>query len=230
MYVGPSVTPSASAAARAASTAASDRHARSARRARARPRTRAARPRARSVTVSGTKRAADREGVHRHLGPVHELLEQREPAARGAERRLERVVQLRRRPRQHEPLLALPVRRLDHEREADSSAAARASTSVGATAYARLRHPGLGEPLALAQLRGRERGHLRRRAGAAARAAPRSAPRSRPGSRSRARSGRRAAPRMREPLDPDLVLGGDDRPPRRRSGTPARTGRGRPRS
>ncbi len=82
VYVGPSVTPERGGGRPRDLDGLPRPRARSARRGRARPRRPAASAVSRSVTVSGWNVPADREGVHGHLGPVDELLDQREPAPR----------------------------------------------------------------------------------------------------------------------------------------------------
>ncbi len=180
----------------------------------------------RSVTVSGTKRAVEREGVDGHLGPVDVAPRRaRAPLRDSAERR--RRARPRARPRrahERQPALALPVGRLDDARATRSPGrAGRAPRACGTPASA--------NALALARLRRRERRPSRASIGCGERrAAPRRAPRSRPASRPRARSSPSTSRGAREPVDRLLVLRRDDRALVGEARSRAPAGRGRRRS
>src|SRR5207302_9494698 len=89
-----------------------------------------------------------READHRHLWAVDELLDQRDAAAPGRPGRSDRVGQPVLVFDEGEALLALPVGRLDDDRAVERGRI----VSTADPPPARLRHAGLAEALALAQL------------------------------------------------------------------------------
>jgi len=102
--------------------------------------------------------AVDGDGVHRHLRPLHELLDERDPGARslvGARHGLHQLV-----PVGHEGQspLALPVRCFHDSRNADPVDRIAAPDRPPR----RLRHPRLVESLPLPELRHGERRRGRR--------------------------------------------------------------------
>ena len=152
----------------------------------------------------------ERERVDRHLLAVDQLLDE----ARLRPRSLERCVDRRRKRRlvldEREPALALPVRRLHDAREAEPlDRGARLREALGDLGP-RLRDAGFAEALALLDLRDRELRDLRRER-----------VREREPLRDAGRDGDRPVDPgrdhavdplgLREPLDPRLVLGRDDR-------------------
>ena len=100
--------------------------------------------------------AVDRERVDRDLAAGHELLDEDDARARLVECELERVREHRLVGHEHEPLLALPVGRLDHARVAERAGRRLGVLQRRADDMPRVWHPGFGEALALAELRGRE--------------------------------------------------------------------------
>ena len=154
--------------------------------------------------------AANGEGVDRHLPSLHELFDEECRAARCVERDLDGRRQPARVGNEREAALPLPIRRLDHARVADPLGRLGGLGRAGADLVPRLRHPGGGEPFALAELRRRERSSLgRNRMREAEPLRDTSADRDRPVDPGRDQPvdafGRS------EPLDRRLVLGGDDR-------------------
>ena len=148
---------------------------------------------------------AHREGVHRHLRPVDELLHEDMARARGLTRGLDRGVELRPLAHEREPALPLPVRSLDDARHLDRIARVE-------HARARLRHAGLVEPLALALLVGGEhRGGGIERVRQAERVGDPGGDGDREVDPGRDHGVDPLGPR--EPVDPALVLGRDDRAP-----------------
>ena len=97
--------------------------------------------------------SADREGVHGHLGPLDELLDDGDPAPGLGDRVLERTPQLSGLSNQGQPLLALPVRCLHDARDFGRL------VRLGDDLPTRLRDPGLAQPLTLLELRRRQTGH-----------------------------------------------------------------------
>ena len=91
--------------------------------------------------------SAQRERVHRHLGPVDELLDDRHTAARLLDRAPDRGRKLILRADERQALLPLPVRRLHHRRHGQPFFRFRDDVP------ARLRHLRLRERLALLLLR-----------------------------------------------------------------------------
>ncbi len=151
------------------------------------------------------ERAVDREADHGHLGAVDELLDEREAAAGGAARRLDRGGQARRVANERQALLSLAIRRLDHH----GACHLRQVVAAADDPRPGLRHARLGQPLALAKLvrhqnggggvdRARQAGPLGNAGGDAHRPV-------------RARGDDPFDPeRADEPLDRGLVLGRED--------------------
>ena len=155
---------------------------------------------------------ADREGVDGHLAPGNELLDEHHVRARLLERERESVLELPLPADEHEPLLALPIGRLDHAWVAEAVGSRPCLLERRADHVARVRDARLGEPLALAELRGGQDGGGwvdRVRQGE-----PLGDPR---GDRNRPVDAGRDDPvdalRRGEAVDLRLVLDGDDRPP-----------------
>ena len=121
----------------------------------------------RSVTVERGEGAVGREADHRHLRPVDELLDEREPVARGAARRLDRRGRARAGSSTSDSPF-WPCR--SGALTTTGPATARQLVAAADDPRARLRDARLGEPLALAQLVRREHRGLRARSGAAGRA------------------------------------------------------------
>jgi hypothetical protein len=100
--------------------------------------------------------AVDRERVDGDLAAGHELLDEDDIRARLAECELERAREHRLVGHEHEPLLALPVGRLDHARVAERAGRRPGVLRRCADDMPRVWHPGFREAFALAELRGRE--------------------------------------------------------------------------
>ena len=146
--------------------------------------------------------AVARDGVHRQLRAVDQLLDEDAAAAGLGHRRLDGGCELGRLADEREPALALPVGRLDDAGERDRGIADRERP--------RLNDACGGEPLALARLRRREhgRGAADRMRQAEVLGNPRRDPDGPVGSR---RDDPVDLAGLRETLDPGLVLGRDHR-------------------
>ena len=100
----------------------------------------------------GVEDAVDRDGVDGHLRPVDQLLDEADLAAGGVESGRDRGRQLGLRADEGEAALSLAVGRLDDARDRQPL------DDAGDELRARLGHARLGEAVALARLRRRERG------------------------------------------------------------------------
>ena len=137
---------------------------------------------------------------------LDQLLDQADPDPRGPQRRLHRCAQLPRRAHERAGAAALAVGRAHEAGHSDHL------VRRGHHLPACLRHSRLGKPLALAQLRGREHGGLRRER--VRQAQPRRDPRRRADRRVRAGADHAVdALRLGQSLERGLVVHGDDRPP-----------------
>jgi hypothetical protein len=154
--------------------------------------------------------ASDGERVHGDLAPGDELLDQHHAGAGLAEGELECVVELALPPDEHEPLLTLAVRRLDHARVAEAGGGRARLLPGRADHMPGVRNACLGELLALPELRGRE--DSRRRIDRVRKSEPFGDPGR---DRNRPVDSRRDDPvdplGRREPVDLRLVLDRDDR-------------------
>ena len=155
---------------------------------------------------------ADRERVHRHLEPVHELLDEREVAPGRCCGCPERLRELLRLAHERQPLLTLAVGRLEDARIAKALGRGARLRQGRAELEARALDPRRREALALARLGRREQRGFR----------PDRMRKRQPfgdacGDRDREVDPRRDDPvdtlRRREPVDARLVLRRDDRPP-----------------
>ena len=156
--------------------------------------------------------APDRERVDRHLLPRHELLDEALARARDAQGLLDRPRQVARRVDEREASLPLAVRCLDDARKPEGTRSGGRALRGAGERVAGLRYPRLREPLALAQLRDRERG------GVGVERMPKpEAIREPSRDRHRPVDPGRYDPvdgiRAREPVEALLVLGRDDRAP-----------------
>ena len=153
------------------------------------------------------ERSSRHEPRDRRLGPVRELLDDAGPGARRRPGCLDRGNELLGRPHEGQSPLSLTVRRLDDERRLELDLLRRLDDLPP-----RLRHPHLREPPALAQLRRRQHGRLRR--DRVRKAEPLRDPRrDRHGPVDARRDHALDGLRPCQPLQRRLVLVRDDRPP-----------------
>ena len=106
--------------------------------------------------------AAGREGVDGHLDARNVLLDEQRRRARRVERDTHGLGDVVCSPNEREPALTLAVGGFDHTGEADSLGGGSRFLRPGTDLVCGLRHPGLRETLALAQLRRRQRRRLGR--------------------------------------------------------------------